>query len=167
MIRRPKAEKRALVVALLIAAIACGSAAAAVIPVYWANLHARLAPVAGTTHAGRFAGTLLVRFGETDPAEPSDPAPPGHSQLTWKLSLPALHGAMSALLRIRATKDAAAVSRTLCASCSTTANGTLNLTVDQGMRIASSGAVIVVRTASATLRGPVKVSPQFVAQSAR
>ena len=35
------------------------------------------------------------------------------------------------------------------------------------MRIASSGAVIVVRTASATLRGPVKVSPQFVAQSAR
>ena len=102
--RRRKAGKRALVMALLIAAIACGSAAAAVMPVYWANLHARLAPVAGTTHAGRFAGTLLVRFGETDPAEPSDPAPPGQSQLTWKLSLPALHGAMSASLRIESSR---------------------------------------------------------------
>lgn len=168
MIRKRKAAKRALVVGLLVAAFACGSAAAAAIPVLLVNLHARLAPVAGTTATGQFSGSLSVTIGSE--LEPSENLPtPGRSQLLWRLSLPALHGPMSASLRLRATKTASAApaERVLCSRCSTTANGTLNLTVAQGLRIARSGAMVIVRTPSATLRGAVKVSPQMVALSAR
>jgi len=152
-----------LVVALFAAAIACAGATAAAAAIYSVNVHARLAPVAGTTAAGQFGGTLTVVFSGPNRFEPSDNFPPsGYSTLRWQLSLPALHGPISALLRLHATKSAAPVARMLCGRCLMAANGTLKLTVDQGLRIATSGsgAVIVVRTPSATLRGPVKVSPQ-------
>jgi hypothetical protein len=160
---------RAFVVALLVAAVACGSAAAAAIPVLMVSLHARLAPVAGTTATGQFNGSLSVTIG-SDQLEPSDNLPnPGRSQLFWKLSLPPLRGPISASLRLHATTSgsAAPAARVLCSRCSTTANGTLSLTVAQGLRIARSGAMVIVRTPSATLRGAVKVSPQMVALSAR
>lgn len=165
MIKTHRPGKRAIVVGLLVAAVACGSAAAAAIPALSMDVHARLAPVAGTTATGRLTGMLLVSFGGTDRFEPSENLPPatGHSELDWKLSLPALQGRMSAWLRLSATKDAAPAARTLCARCSTTASGRLSLTVAQGLQLARSGAVVVVRTASATLRGRVKASPQIVA----
>ena len=163
MARETKAVKWALAVAIAIVAVACGSAAAAAVPVFWVNVHARLTPVAGTSAAGRFTGTLLVAVG-TDPAEPPDQIPPlSRSQLVWKLKLPALRGPISASLRLRATKDAAPVATVLCARCSKTANGSLNLTVPQGLRIVESGAVVVVRARSARLRGVLKVSPRIVA----
>jgi hypothetical protein len=167
MIRTRRAGKRGLIVGLVVAAFVCGSAAAA-IPVYWLDLHARLAPVAGTSAAGRFAGTLLVSVGETNGIEPSDTLPPVNGAvLTWKLRLPALHGSMSASLRLRATKSAAPLALMLCAHCSTTAGGRLTLTKRQGLRIASSDAVVVVTTASATLRGRIKVCARIVAPTAR
>jgi hypothetical protein len=158
------AGKRAVAVGLLAAAICCGSAAGATIPVLWMDVHARLAPATGTTPIGRFTGTLLIAPAGTDSAEPSDDLPPatGLSMLTWKLRLPALHGPRSALLVIRTTTGAAATTRTLCASCSTAASGKLNLTVAQGLRIVKPGAVVVVRAASATLRGRVAVYSQIV-----
>ena len=68
MIRTRRAGKRALVVGLVVAAIACGSASAATIPGFWLDLHARLVPVAGTSASGKFTGTLLMSVGETNPA---------------------------------------------------------------------------------------------------
>jgi hypothetical protein len=164
VIRKPKAAKRALVIAVLLVVVACGSAAAtAAIPVFWVSLHARLAPIAGTTFAGRFNGTLLVTAGPNR-LEPSDSLPqkPGQSTLNWKLSLSALRGPISAWLRLHATKSAAPVARVLCERCSTQASGSLKLTAAQGLRIVRSRAVVVVRTPTATLRGPVKVTSQIV-----
>jgi len=156
-----KARKRILVVGLLVAAIACGSATAATIAAYSVNVHARLAPVAGTTAAGRFSGTLVVSLGGPNQFEPSDNLrQPAQSMLFWNLRLPALHGPMSASLRLRATNGAAPVSDLLCSHCSTAANGSLKLTAEQGLRIAESGGTIVVRTPSAMLRGHITVSPQ-------
>jgi hypothetical protein len=164
VIRTHGAGKRALVIGLLVAAVACGSAAAATIPPFWLNLHARLAPVAGTTATGRFTGTLHVTGRDPTP-EPSDNLPPlGQSLLTWHLKPPALHGSMSASLRLRTTNSAPPLTRMLCMRCSTTASGKMTLTTAQGLRIAQSGAVVVVRTHTATLRGPVKVSARIVAQ---
>jgi hypothetical protein len=59
---------------------------------------------------------------------------------------------------------AAPATRMLCVRCSRTASGRLSLTVAQGLQLARSGGVVVVRTASATLRGRVKASPPIVAQ---
>ena len=165
MIKTQRAGKRVLVVGLLVAAIACGNAVAAAIPAFWVKLHARLAPVSGTAAAGWFTGTLLVAVGGPGRPEPSDNLPqPNRSVLTWKLSLPALRGPISASLRTRGTQSAPPVTSILCARCSTVVSGSLNLTVAQGLRIVRPGAVIVVRTASATLRGRVEASPQIVAQ---
>lgn len=168
MIRTHRAGKRALVAGLLVGAIGCGSAAAAAIPVFWMDLHARLAPVAGTAGAGGFTGTLLVSLG-TDRPEPSANLPPTtrYSQLNWRLSLPPLRGPVSASLRLPAANGAAPVARTLCARCSRGASGKVRLTVAEGLRITRPGAVAVVRTPSAMLRGPIKVSPQIVASSRR
>jgi hypothetical protein len=168
MIRTRRAGKKGLVVGLVVAAVVCGSAAAAVIPVYWLSLHARLAPAAGNSAAGQFSGTLLVSVGGTNPAEPSDPLPPvKRSVLTWKLSLPPLRGRgpISASLRLRATTSAAPLVRVLCERCSTTAHGRIMLTKSQGLRVATSDAVVVVTAASATLRGPVKVSARIIASA--
>lgn len=168
MIRTGKAGKRALVVGLMVAAVACGTATAAVIPVLSLSLHARLMPVAGTAAApGQFSGTLLVNVGGTT-VEPSDPLPPvNRSVLTWKLSLPALQGPISAALRLRATKSAPPLVRMLCTHCSNTAHGRITLTKTQGLRVATSRAAVVVTAASATLRGPVKVSARIVERSVR
>jgi len=166
MIRTRRAGKKGLVVGLVVAAVVCGSAAAAVIPVYWLSLHARLAPAAGNSAAGQFSGTLLVSVGGTNPAEPSDPlSPVKRSVLTWKLSLPPLRGPISASLRLRATTSAAPLVRVLCERCSTTAHGRIMLTKSQGLRVATSDAVVVVTAASATLRGPVKVSARIIASA--
>jgi hypothetical protein len=151
-----------LVVGLLLVATVESVSTAAAAPVYSVDVHARLAPVVGTKATGRFGGTLRITFGGPVRPEPSGDTPsPGSARLIWKLSLPALRGTMSASLRLRASQNAAPVARTLCTSCSVAATGTLNLTVAQGLRVTSSGAVIVVRTASARLRGPVRVSPQL------
>src|SRR4051794_1004350 len=166
MIRMRRAGKKRLAVGLVVAAVVCGSAAAAVIPVYWLSLHARLAPAAGNSAAGQFSGTLLVSVGGTNPAEPSDPLPPvNRSVLTWKLSLPPLQGPISASLRLRATTSAAPLVRVLCERCSTTAHGRIMLTKSQGLRVATSDAVVVVAAASATLRRPVKVSARIIASA--
>jgi hypothetical protein len=156
MIRKRRAGMSAIVLGLVIAAVASANAAAAV-PVFWLSVHARLAPISGTTAAGRFSGSLVVRVGDKNVVEPWDPPPfANRALLTWKLKLPALGGPMTASLRLRATKTAAPVARTLCTGCSTAAGGQITLTASQGLRIAQSGAVVVVRTASATLRGSVK-----------
>jgi len=85
-----------LVVALFAAAIACAGATAAAAAIYSVNVHARLAPVAGTTAAGQFGGTLTVVFSGPNRFEPSDNFPQsGYSTLRWQLSLPALHGPIS------------------------------------------------------------------------
>jgi hypothetical protein len=168
MIRTRRAGKRALVVALMVAAVACGGVAAAVFPGFWLDLRARLAPVVGTTASGKFTGTLLMSVGGTNPVEPSDPIPPvNRAVLTWKLRLPALQGSMSASLRLRATNSAAPVAVMLCSHCSTTASGRITLTKSQALRVAKADAVVVVTTASATLRGRVKVSARIIAQAAR
>jgi len=149
--RRRTAGTRALLVGLVVAAIASGTAAAAV-STLGLRVHARLAPKGATTAAGRFSGTI-VKSGDGGAA----PRAPIHWQLTWSLRLPALHGSKSASLRIGAGLHAPAVARALCTGCTTTASGTLTLTPSQVFRIAQSHGTVVVRAPSATLRGAVKV----------
>jgi hypothetical protein len=151
------AGTRTLLIGLAAAAVVCGSAAAAV-PTFVLRVHARLGPVAGTTAAGRFSG-VLARNGPVVPRRATAvPRLGSRWSLTWKLSVPSLGGSPTASLRIRAWKGAAPVTRVLCTQCGTTANGTMTLTTSQALRIAGSKAVVVVRTGSATLRGPLKVS---------
>src|SRR5712691_10838272 len=109
------AGTRAFLVALAVAAAASGSAAAAM-PAFWLNLHARLAPVAGTTAAGRFDGAL-VRTGDGRTPETQSAVPRAGSRwrLSWKLTLPALRGPMTASLRVSAAPGAAPMARMLCA----------------------------------------------------
>lgn len=64
---------------------------------------------------------------------------------------------MTAMLRLAAENGAAPVAHVLCTRCATDATGTVTLTGSQFLRIAQEDAVIVVRTLSATLRGPIKV----------
>jgi hypothetical protein len=142
------AGTRMLVVGLVVAGSACGAAAAA-LPRFGLTVHAHLAPVDGTKASGNFSGTLLSAFG----AMPSD----SQWRLTWRLSLPTLHGGMTAALRVDAAGGAAQTTRTLCTQCSTTASGVLELTRSQQLRILKGESVVVVRTPSATLRGPVDV----------
>lgn len=155
MIRTRKAE--ALAVGLVVAAIAVGSAAAAT-PGFWLRLHARLAPVAGTTAVGRFDGTLVMSVGQRM-TEASSALPQAGSnwRLTWRLSLPPLAGPVDVSLRVGALKGASPVARLLCTRCSRDANGAITLTASQALRVSASHAVVVVRTSSASLRGPVKV----------
>jgi hypothetical protein len=131
------------VVALAVAAIACGSAAA-ILPTSWVQVRAHLAPVSGANAAGKFSG-LLVR-GDV----------PSRWQLTWTLSLPSLGGPMTASLRVGAAQGSAASTRMLCKQCARGARGTLTLTMNQALRVTRDNAVVVVQTPSATLRGPVK-----------
>lgn len=80
-----------------------------------------------------------------------------HWQLGWKLGLPALHGPVDALLRIRADNGAAAVARVLCTGCARRASGSIVLTGSEALRLVRSDATVVVRSRSTTLRGVVKV----------
>jgi hypothetical protein len=121
------------------------------------RLHARLAPVAGTTAAGRFNGTLArsLQLGRVEPWE--NPRAAARWQLTWKASLPSLSSPASVSLRISAVKGAAPAVRMLCTSCATTAKGAIALTASQASRVANGHAAVVVRSETATLRGAVKV----------
>jgi hypothetical protein len=145
---------RTFVVGLVVAAITAGGTAAAT-STFWWNLRARLAPVAGTKEAGQFQGVLVKMGGGVTP----DTSVPAGSKwgLTWKLTLPALDGPMTASLRIGSERSSTSVTRVLCTRCSTSAAGTMTLTARQARRLSKGDAVVVVRTRSARLRGPVKV----------
>jgi hypothetical protein len=147
---------RALPVGLA-AAVVCGSAAAAA-PTYAIRVHARLAPVTGTTAAGRFSGLLAKSALPPQGTATVVPRVGQGWRLSWKLSLPSLRGPVTASLRISGKNGAPPVARVLCRGCSTTANGRMPLTASQALRVAGSDAVIVVRARSATLRGRVKAS---------
>jgi hypothetical protein len=67
--------------------------------------------------------------------------------------------ATSAAVRFGAAKPAA---RVLCHHCSAAAHGVTGLTRAQEAGIAQSGAVVVVRFSSATLRGRVKVFARII-----
>lgn len=160
MIRTRRAGKRtiALAVGLVAAAIACGGAAA-VLPVYWLNVQAHLAPVAGTKEAGRFNGVLLMSNGPPPQREQSGAQPAGSFwRLTWKLRLPALSGQRSATLRFPAEKGVPAAALALCTQCSTQAKGAIALTRSEAERVAKADAAVVVWTNSARLRGTVKIT---------
>lgn len=160
MITTRRAGKRttALTVGLVAAAIACGSAAA-VLPVYWLNVQAHLAPVAGTKEAGQFNGVLLMSNGPPPQPAQSGAQPVGSFwRLTWKLRLPALSGRRSAMLRFPAEKGVPAAARVLCTQCSTRAKGTIALTGSEAERVVKADAAVVVWTNSARLRGTVEVT---------
>jgi hypothetical protein len=159
VIRSRRAGKRtiALVSGLVVAAIACGSAAA-VLPVHWLAVQARLAPVAGTREAGRFSGVLLMNSGPPPQREQSGAQPVGSFwRLTWQLRLPALNGSRSATLRLPAERGVPAAAHVLCTQCSTRAKGTIALTGSEAVRVADADAVVVVWTRSARLRGAVHI----------
>lgn len=151
MVRTRLAGTRLLLLGLAAAAVAAGSAAAA-LPALKFAVHARLAPVAGTDATGRFGG-LLVKSG--DAVRPQAPNLPVW-RLSWKLSLPALPGSATASLRIPAGDGAPRFVHVLCTSCTSTATGTFGLTGSQALRLAQSRATVVVAAQSATLRGAVK-----------
>jgi len=143
-----------LLLGLAAAAVAAGSATAA-LPAPKVRVYARLAPVAGTTAAGRFNG-LLARTGDGSlPA--AVPRAGQRWQLAWNLSLPALRGPATASLRINAGGGAAPIVRGLCTGCGTRTGGTVTLTPNQVFRIARGSALVTVRTRSARLRGTVRV----------
>jgi hypothetical protein len=145
-----------LVVALAVAAIAAGSATAATS--MWIDVHARLSPVAGTRAAGKFSG-VLVELGPTHGITPGGTvAIPAKTRwrLTWNLTLPTLHGPTTTKLRFGSGRSP----RVLYAGRSTKTRGIAVLSARQARSIAKADAVVVVRTRSATLRGPVKVEIQ-------
>lgn len=156
MIRRRRAGARGILVGLAVAAMTAGGTAAAT-STFSVNLHARLAPVAGTKSAGQFEGVLVKVGGGITPAT----LPAGSQwRLTWRLTLPALDGPAAASLRIGSERHSSSLTRVLCTRCARTATGTMTLKGPQGKRVSKGRAVVVVRTRSARLRGPVKVSLQ-------
>lgn len=156
MIRMRRSGTRAFVVGVAVAAVACGSAAAAM-PGFSLRVRAHLAPAAGTTAGGEFRGALAENGGGASRYAPSAiPWTGSHWRLSWQLRLPALGRRMSATLRIGAEKGAAPVARVLCTQCATDANGTIGLTASDALRIAGSRAFVVVSTPSAKLRGRVR-----------
>jgi hypothetical protein len=154
MIRARSAGTRTLLAGLAVAAVAAGSASAAM-PTPRLRLHARLAPVAGTTAPGRFDGVLTRSGGGLR----SSPLPRNglRWQLAWGLSLPALHGPVSAFLRIKGGGGAARIVRPLCVDCGAGSDGSVGLTSTQVLRMARYGGVVTVRAGSARLRGTVRV----------
>jgi hypothetical protein len=155
MIRTRLAGTRLLLGGLAAAAIAAGSAAAAM-PVLTVSVHARLAPVAGAKAAGRFGG-LLVKPVQPMGAEPS-PTPRFENRwsLSWKVTLPTLSGETTVSLQVPARNGAPRFVHVLCTGCTRATKGTLALTNSQAIRIAQSQASVVVRTPSAMLLGTVK-----------
>jgi hypothetical protein len=151
---------KAFAAALVVAAIGCAGAAAGT-PTYLLSLHARLAPAGGTAAAGQFSGTLVLGSSEVNKLGPTG------TVLLWKLILRTNPRPRSASLRLPALNGKPPVTRMLCIRCSTTAHGRITLTAAQGVRLASPGAAVVVQTASATLRGPVKVVSRVVATTVR
>ena len=152
MIRTRLAGTRLLLVGLAVAAVAAGSAAAAM-PVVTVSVHARLAPVTGTNAAGRFSGMLVKN---TNSVRPQGPPTPLKWHLTWKVQLPALQTAATASLRIPSRNGAAAYVHVLCSGCRSTTSGTLALTNSQAQRLAQSHGTVMALASSAMLRGAVK-----------
>jgi hypothetical protein len=154
MIRARSAGARTFLAGVAVAAVAAGSAAAAM-PAPGVRLHARLAPVAGTTGDGRFDGVLARTGGGLR----SSPLPRNglRWQLAWNLTLPAFHGPVHATLRINAGGGAARVLRPLCTDCGHASEGSVALTSSQVLRIARRGGTVTVRAGSARLRGTVRV----------
>jgi hypothetical protein len=146
---------KALAVGLVIAALAYRGAAAAR-SAFLIQVHARLAPVAGTKAYGRFNGGLAGASGGITPFGKNKTQSGTHWQLTWRLSRPALSGSVTASLRVAASNGFPRVVRVLCTQCSAKATGTAALTASEVMRIARAKAVVVVQTSSAKLRGPLK-----------
>jgi hypothetical protein len=134
-------------------AVACGSAAAASSAIWLVRVHAGLAPVAGHAAGGRFDGSIAM--GNAG-AMPNGPAA-SSQRLNWSLALPAMRGQITASLRIHRLNNAAPATLVLCSHCATTAKGSLTLTGSQAMRITQRHAYVVVRTASARLRGTVEI----------
>ena len=153
MSRTHRTGTRLLAVALVVAAISAGAAAAASSTAM--GVHARLSPVVGTKKAGTFSG-VLTELGAHRITPGGTPVKPqlGGWRLAWSLSLPGLDGSMTATLRF----GSARTSRVLCTRCSKRAAGSIVLTARQGTSLRKANAVVVVRTRSAKLRGPVKVS---------
>jgi hypothetical protein len=119
------------------------------------DIHARLSPVAGTKKAGKFTGVLgEISPHRITPGGTGAMPQPSRWRLAWSLSLPSLGGPMTATLRI----GSARTPRVLCTQCAEKAAGTVVLTARQGTSLGKGDAVVVVRTRSAKLRGPVKVS---------
>jgi hypothetical protein len=123
------------------------------------DLHARLAPVAGTKTAGKFQG-VLSRMGSHGITPGGKVAVPPNSrwQLTWSLSLPQLDEPMTASLRIGSSRSSVHLTRVLCRGCSTSARGMTSLSARQVRSISKANGMVVVRAGAATLRGRVKVS---------
>jgi len=165
VIRTQGARTRVLVAVLAVAAVVCGAAPAAM-PTPLFRVYANLAPVAATKRNGKFNGALAMSGGAMKPSG-AVPRTTHHWQLTWKLRLPALGAPAAASLRIRAAKSAAPVTRVLCARCAATAKGMLKVTGSQAVRIANGGAVVVVQTRSARLRGTVKAEAHLPRSSRR
>jgi hypothetical protein len=158
--RTRRAGMRALAVGLAAGALGTGAGTTTAAPPAFAmHVHARLAPVTGTTAAGRFDGMLAMSGGGTKPASRAAavPRPGAHWVLAWRIALPVINSPATASLQIKADRGAASVARLLCAGCTAGANGILTLPWSQALRIAASDAEIVVHTASATLRGQVRV----------
>jgi hypothetical protein len=156
MIRRLRAGAGTVVVGLAVAVIAAGSATA-VVPVESLDVHARLAPIAGTNATGRFTGLLVRRrLRQITPGGSLAAPTPSQWQLTWSLRLPKLEGHATASLRIRSGGNSARATHVLCTRCATRATGTMALSARQVTSIGKGDAVIVVRTRSAKLRGSVK-----------
>ena len=158
MIRTRTAGTKSILVGLVIAAIAAGSAAA-VAPISVVPLQARLAPVAGTTSApGRFSG-VLARSAVPVQGTQGAPAPrnPTRWRLSWKASLPQLGNPAAMTLQVAARGGAATVAKVLCSSCSASAKGAMTLTNNQATSILNGDAVVMVRAPSATLRGVVRI----------
>jgi len=155
VIRTRMAGTKVLLVGLGAAAVIAGTAAASM-PVLTVSIHARLAPVAGTSAAGHFNG-LLVKPGQPVGAEPSPTPRVGNKwRLSWKVNLPALGSPATASLRIPARDGAPRFVHVLCSRCASTATGKLILTNSQAMRLAQSHGTVVVLASSTTLRGSVK-----------
>jgi len=151
VIRRRRIGTGTLAVGFAVAAIAAGGATAATAM----DVHARLAPVAGTKKAGKFSGVLAeISPHRITPGGAATPPQPGPWRLTWSLTLPKLAGPMTATLRIGSARSP----RVLCTQCSKKAGGAIVLTARQGKSLSKADAVVVVRTRSARLRGSVKIS---------
>jgi hypothetical protein len=140
-----------LFVGLALAAIAAGSAAAAM-PLMTISVHARLAPVTGTNAAGRFSGLLA----KNTTMRPQSPPTQLKWHLSWRVRLPALRTPTSASLRIPALNGAAGYVHVLCYACRSTTTGTLALTNSQAQRLVQSHGTVVVQAPSTMLRGAVK-----------
>jgi hypothetical protein len=157
VVRTKTAGTRTLLIGLAVAATAATSAAA--MPIVLLHVRAQLASVAGASARGRFSG-VLFDAGVEPRLQPNSTRPPLVNQwrLTWKLSLPPLGGSATATLRFG---TGGAAPRVLCKRCARHAQGAVMLTPAQEGRITDSHAVVVVRSRSATLRGPVRVVLQF------